>query len=217
MLITLEGIEGSGKTTQIHYMADYLRKQGRDCEVTKEPGGTAIGQAVRAILLNPGNHAMQPLAELLLYAADRAQHIHETILPALATGKIVICDRFHDSTTVYQGIARGLDMETIRLLNGLAMGDVLPDVTFVLDLPVKMGLNRAWRQIRNGSRNGAETRFENEALQFHESVRKGYLDLSRREPSRFRVVDAARDPAAVRDDILEELAALLRSYPNQQG
>lgn len=217
MLITLEGIEGSGKTTQIQYMADYLRKQGCDPVATKEPGGTVIGQAVRAVLLDPGNHAMNPLSELLLYAADRAQHIHEMILPNLSAGKIVICDRFHDSTIVYQGFARGLDRKVIQQLNLLVMGALLPDATFVLDLPAEIGLKRAWRQIQDGSRDGAETRFENEALQFHEKVRNGYLTLARQEPSRFFVIDAEKDPLQVRDAIFEKLALLLKSYPKQQG
>jgi dTMP kinase len=210
MLITLEGIEGSGKTTQIAYMAQYFRDNGLDCVITKEPGGTGIGEKIRAILLNPGNHAMNFLTELLLYAADRAQHIHETIIPLLEAEKIVICDRFHDSTTVYQGFARGLDMDLVRRLNQLVMGDLLPEVTFLLDLPPELGLKRAWRQIHNGSRIASETRFENEKLQFHEKVRNGYLTLAGQEPDRFVVVDAAKDPEQVRDAIEKKLAALVR-------
>ncbi|MDO9265093.1 MAG: dTMP kinase [Desulfosalsimonadaceae bacterium] len=210
MLITLEGIEGSGKTTQIGYMAEYFRDNGHDCVTTKEPGGTGIGEKIRAILLNPGNHAMDPLAELLLYAADRAQHINEMITPMIAAGKIVICDRFHDSTTVYQGVARGLDMDLIRRLNRLVMGDLLPDMTVVLDLSPELGLKRAWKQIKNGSRDEAETRFENEKLQFHEKVRNGYLTLAKQEPDRFFVVDAAKDPDRVRAAIRERLTALVK-------
>jgi dTMP kinase len=210
MLITLEGIEGSGKTTQIMYMAQYFRDNDLDCVITKEPGGTGIGEKIRAILLNPGNHAMNFLTELLLYAADRAQHINETIIPLLAAEKIVICDRFHDSTTVYQGFARGLDMDLVGQLNQLVMGDLLPDVTFLLDLPPEIGLKRAWRQIDNGSRDKAETRFENEKLQFHEKVRNGYLTLARQEPGRFVVVDAAKGPQQVRENIEKKLAELVR-------
>jgi len=210
MLITLEGIEGSGKTTQIANMARYFRTHGLDCVITKEPGGTGIGEKIRAILLNPGNNAMNFLTELLLYAADRAQHIHETIVPLLAAQKIVICDRFCDSTTVYQGFARGLDMDLVRRLNQLVMGDLLPDMTFVLDLPPELGLKRAWREIHSGSRNAAETRFENEKLQFHEKVRKGYLTLAGQEPGRFVVVDAAKDPETVRETIEKKLAELVR-------
>ncbi len=210
MLITLEGIEGSGKTTQIEYMAAYFRETGHDCVITKEPGGTGIGEKIRAILLNPENHKMDPLAELLLYAADRAQHVHEIIIPMQRAGKIVVCDRFHDSTTVYQGFARGLDMGLIQRLNALVMGDVSPDVTFVLDLPVELGLKRAWKQIQNGSRNEAETRFENEKRQFHEKVRNGYLTLALREPDRFCVVDAAKAPDQVRAAIVERLNALVK-------
>jgi dTMP kinase len=216
MLITLEGIEGSGKTTQIMYMAQYLRDNDLDCVITKEPGGTGIGEKIRAILLNPGNHAMNFQTELLLYAADRAQHIHETIIPFIKAEKIVICDRFYDSTTVYQGFARGLDMDLVRRLNQLVMGDLLPDVTFLLDLPPELGLKRAWRQIHNGSRDKAETRFENEKLQFHEKVRNGYLTLARQEPGRFVVVDAAKDPEQVREAIEKKLAALVRSKKDRK-
>lgn len=209
MLITLEGIEGSGKTTQIQYMAEYFRAKGHDCALTKEPGGTGIGEKIRSILLNPGNHAMDPLAELLLYAADRAQHINEMIAPMLKAGKIVICDRFHDSTMVYQGFARGLDMGLIRQLNRLVMGDLSPDMTLLLDLPPELGLKRAWKQIQNGSRDESETRFENEKLQFHEKVRNGYLAIARQEPGRFVVVDAAKDAEQVRAEIMERLTVLV--------
>ncbi|RJP92562.1 MAG: dTMP kinase [Desulfobacteraceae bacterium] len=210
MLITLEGIEGSGKTTQIQYMAEYFRAKGHDCALTKEPGGTGIGEKIRSILLNPGNHAMDPLAELLLYAADRAQHINEMIIPTLKAGKIVICDRFHDSTIVYQGFARGLDMRLIRQLNSLVMDDLSPDMTFLLDLPPELGLKRAWKQIQNGSRDESETRFENEKLQFHEKVRNGYLAIARQEPVRFVVVDASKDAEQVRAEILERLTVLVK-------
>jgi dTMP kinase len=160
MLITLEGIEGSGKTTQIESMAAYLRECGRQVVVTKEPGGTELGRQIRSVLLNPDNSAMHPVTELLLYAADRAQHVRELIQPMLAAGKIVICDRFCDSTTVYQGFVRGLEMPLIRQLNQVALGGLLPAKTFLLDLAPDEGLKRAWTQISDGSRPEAETRFE---------------------------------------------------------
>jgi dTMP kinase len=205
MLITLEGIEGSGKTTQIDYIAAYLQKSGLDYFITKEPGGTELGAKIRSILLDPENINIHPMTELLLYAADRVQHIKELITPMIEAGKVVICDRFHDSTTVYQGFTRGIDVSLIQRLNSLVLEGLTPDITFVLDLDPETGLKRAWKQIRNGSRSESETRFENEKLQFHESVRNGYLELARQEPDRFIVVDASADPSNVWDQIFEQL------------
>ena len=205
MFITFEGIEGSGKTTQIKYIAEFLKSKGHDCVITREPGGTAIGKKIRAILLDPENGQLDPLSELLLYAADRAQHIRSKIKPALSEGKIVICDRFSDSTTVYQGYARGLNIELIRALNHMVLENLIPDITFLLDLDPHIGLNRAWKQINNGSRENNESRFEEEALSFHERVRSGYLELARLEPKRFRIIDAAKDELVVKNDIHKEL------------
>ncbi|MCU0599558.1 MAG: dTMP kinase [Desulfobacterales bacterium] len=209
MLITLEGIEGSGKTTQISHIVEFLKGIGHDCVVTKEPGGTGIGEKIRSILLDPGNAEIHPLTELLLYAADRVQHIQELIHPMISMGKIVICDRFHDSTTVYQGVSRGLDMKMIHDVHQLVLGGFKPDVTFVLDLPAEIGLMRAWDQINNGSRPSAETRFENEKLIFHEKVRRGYLELARKEPERFIVIDASGNENDVKEKIQSELAPRL--------
>jgi len=205
MLITLEGIEGSGKTTQIDYITAYLQKSGLDYTITKEPGGTNLGEKIRSILLDPDNINIHPMTELLLYAADRVQHIKEFISPMMEAGKIVICDRFCDSTTVYQGLARGIDASLIQRLNILVLEGLAPDITFVLDLDPEIGLKRAWKQIRDGSRDESETRFENEKLQFHESVRNGYLELARQEPDRFVVVNASLNPSKVREQILEHL------------
>ena len=213
MLITLEGIEGSGKTTQIEYIEKYLRSTGFDPVITKEPGGTVLGEKIRSILLDPENTAICPMTELLLYAADRVQHIQELIAPEMAAGKVVICDRFSDSTTVYQGFTRGIDLDMIFKLNDLVLQGLAPDITFVLDLDPETGLKRAWKQINDGSRAASETRFEHEALQFHEKVRNGYLELARREPDRFAVVDADRPPAAVRDSIRVRLEEFLKQHP----
>jgi dTMP kinase len=212
MFITLEGIEGSGKTTQIRHMVDFLRSRGHDCTVTKEPGGTKIGQKIRSILLDPENIEIYPLTELLLYWADRAQHIQELILPAMGNGKTVICDRFYDSTTVYQGASRGLDMNLIQDIQHLVLGGLKPDVTFVLDLSPEVGLARAWNQINSGLRSDAETRFEKEQLIFHEKVRHGYLELARMEPDRFVVVDASADEDEVKEKILAELGRQLERF-----
>lgn len=205
MFITFEGIEGAGKTTQIRYTADYLTAAGHQCMITKEPGGSAIGRQIRAILLDPANHDIHPVTELLLYAADRNQHIQELIRPALSSGKTVICDRFHDSTLVYQGYARALDMALIHDLNRRVLSDFQPDMTFILDLEPTIGLNRAWQEVDQGERTDRETRFEHEALSFHQKVRDGYLELARQDPGRFIVIDAAQDENTVKDEILRAL------------
>ncbi len=206
MFITLEGIEGSGKTTQARYMVKFLQSRGHDCVMTREPGGTRIGEKIRAILLDPESKDMDPLGELLLYAADRAQHIKELVNPFLSAGKTVLCDRFYDATVAYQGFARGLDIELINNLHEFILKDLKPDITFLLDLPPKVGLLRAWQQIKNGTRTGIETRFEEEKLPFHEKVRSGYLEIARVEPDRFRVIDASRDKYHVRDEIIKILS-----------
>jgi len=211
MFISLEGIEGSGKTTQIGHMAAYLQKTGRDYVITKEPGGTAVGEKIRSILLDPEHTDIDPMAELMLYVADRVQHVQKVILPAMASGKIVICDRFCDSTTVYQGVSRGIDTDLIQRIHHLARGGLLSYLTSVLNLNPEIGLKRAWRQIRDGSRPERETRFENERLEFHEKVRKGYLELARLEPERFVVLDAAANPEKVRETILGHLENHLKN------
>ena len=192
MFITLEGIEGSGKTTQICRLVEFFEGRGIECVATRQPGGTLIGENIRSILLDPANSALEPLAELLLYMADRAQHINELIRPALKNGKTVVCDRYFDATLVYQGFARGLSIELIRQLHQLLFDDLKPDVTLLLDLPPQVGLERAWQQLNNGQRSGDESRFEAEAVAFHEKVRSGYLQLARLEPERFRIIDAAQ-------------------------
>ncbi len=206
MFITLEGIEGSGKTTQVSHIVSFLTEKGHECVVTREPGGTDIGGQIRAILLNPGNKRLDPLAELLLYAADRAQHIKTVISPSLLAGKTVICDRFFDATTAYQGYARKIDMTLINTLHKLVLDDLEPDMTFLFDLPVKTGLSRAWEQIDNGSRSDLETRFEKEDIAFHEKVRSGYLKLSKQYPHRFQIIDASKEIDQVKNDILHSLS-----------
>ena len=205
MFITLEGIEGSGKTTQIGHMVDFLKQRGEECIVTREPGGTLIGRKIRSILLDSENHAMDSLAELLLYMADRAQHISEVIRPALDSGKTVICDRFFDATVVYQGYARGLKMEFVQTLHKTILNDVRPDLTILLDLPPEEGLQRAWQAIHTGDRIGNETRFEEEDMTFHNRVREGYLSLAAAEPQRVKIIDASRDEEAIQKDIMKVL------------
>jgi dTMP kinase len=206
MFITLEGIEGSGKTTQVGHILKFLQTKGHDCVITREPGGTRIGKKIRAILLDPESKDMDPLAELLLYTADRAQHIKELVNPLLAAGKTVLCDRYFDATLAYQGFARGLDIGLINQIHKLILADLKPDITILLDLPPEKGLSRAWKQIENGARAGIETRFEKETLSFHAKVRSGYLELARLEPERFRVIDASKDESQVRKEIIKVLS-----------
>ena len=208
MFITLEGIEGSGKTTQVEHIVEFLQSRGHDCVVTREPGGTKIGKKIRAILLDPESKDMDSLAELLLYVADRVQHVNEFVNPSLFAGKTVVCDRYYDATVVYQGYARGLDISLINRLHKLALKDLKPNVTILLDLPPEIGLGRAWKQIKSGARTNLETRFEKETLLFHKKVRAGYLELARIEPERFRVIDASKNENHVRKEIIKALVTV---------
>ncbi len=210
MFITFEGIEGSGKTTQIRRISEFLQNMGYDCVVTREPGNTAVGKKIRAILLDPENKDMDFRTELLLYMADRSQHISERIKPSLSEGKWVLCDRYFDATVAYQGFARGLDIRIICRLHEIVLDDFKPDLTILFDLLPETGLSRAWQQIQNGTRDKREIRFEKEALIFHEKVRAGYLELAGREPERFRIIDASKNEDQVTDDI----TACLRAYLN---
>lgn len=209
MFITLEGIEGSGKTSQIIHIVTYLRSIGRECEVTREPGGTRIGDKIRAILLDPENSGLNPTAELLLYMADRSQHIHEIILPWLNAGKTVLCDRFFDATVAYQGYARQLDTTLIHQLHGLLFSTLTPDITLLLDVPPAIGLARAWRQLHGGQRRNVESRFEKETLAFHERVRAGYLALAKQDPGRFHLIDASQTRDQVTRQIVRTLSAVV--------
>jgi len=207
MFISFEGIEGSGKTTQAKHTVRFLQDKGHDCVITREPGGTRIGEKIRAILLDPLSKDMDPLTELLLYTADRAQHIKEYILPLLSDGRMVLCDRYYDATMAYQGFARGLDIGLIEKMHQLLFENLKPDITLLLDLPPEIGLERAWKQINNGNRISEETRFEEERLSFHKRVRAGYLELSRLEPERFRVIDASKKEDEVREEIIKIMVA----------
>lgn len=193
-LITCEGIEGSGKSTQILHLAAHLRSQGREVIVTREPGGCPIADAIRRILLDPSNQQLCATAELLLYGAARAQHVAEVIRPALAQGAIVLCDRYIDATIAYQGFGRGLDLALIKQLNQVASAGLLPDLTLLFDLPVATGLSRAL--ARNAVALENEGRFEAESLAFHERVRTGYLQGASQE-KRFSIVDATGTPEQV--------------------
>lgn len=209
MFITFEGGEGAGKTAQARAAADYLRSRGREVAETREPGATPVGGRIRAILLDPDVADLDFRAELLLYMADRAQHVHTVIRPALDAGRVVLCDRYLDATLAYQGYARGLDIALIRDLHRRVLDDLQPDRTLLLDLPPETGLARAWGAVADGGRDRSETRFEAETLEFHRRVREGYLDLARRFPGRFRVIDAQPDETRVREAVRRALDEIL--------
>jgi dTMP kinase len=209
MFITLEGGEGAGKTTQVVHLAGFLARQGVKSILTREPGGTVLGKQIRAVLLNPDHAGMAAETELLLYMADRAEHVHTVIRPALAAGTTVLCDRFFDATLVYQGVARGLTAEWIGQLHDLVFTGLKPDLTLLLDLSPEVGLARARRQLEKGVRSRRESRFEGETLIFHQRVREGYLALAHQEPGRFRVIDAGQEEPRVRKDIQAAVEAVL--------
>ena len=184
LFITFEGTDGAGKTTQIQRLTADLRQTGYDVCLTREPGGTPISEQIRDMLLNPDHSEMAATTELLLYAASRAQHVSEVIKPALEAGKVVISSRFADAMVVYQGYGRGLDLERINHLNRIATDGVTPDVTFVLDLPVEIGLQR----VQNSR--GELDRLEREKIEFHRRLREGYQILAKQEPQRLKIIDS---------------------------
>ncbi len=197
--ITFEGIEGSGKTTQIQMLSNRFEEEGLDHVLTREPGGTAIGDQVRKLVLNPANTEITPGCELLLYAAARAQHLERVIRPALQEGRLVLCDRYVDATMAYQGYGRGLPLDLIVQLHDLDVLGLKPDVTVLFDLDARAALERARAREAGGPED--ENRFEQEDLAFHERVRSGYLNLARHEPRRFTVIDARGTPAQVHDRV----------------
>lgn len=201
--ITFEGIDGCGKTTQFRLLSQWLRDRGRQTVETVEPGGTAIGQQIRRILLDPANSAMQPGAELLLYFASRAQNVEEVIRPALEAGLVVLCDRFTDSTLVYQGCGRGLDPALVLELDRIACRGLKPDVTLLIDIDLETSLMRAKR--RNERVGQDESRIDEESFAFHQRVRDGYLTLAQGEPERFVVIDGRAPIAEVAGRIREAL------------
>lgn len=204
--ITFEGIEGSGKSTQLDRLAAGLRARGLDPLVTREPGGTALGRALRALLLDPDPEARMrtPLTEALLMVADRHEHVRRVIAPALAAGRIVLCDRHVDSTLAYQGGGSGVDPALLRSLNAMAVEGTRPDRTLLFDLPVEMALRRM--RERAGRAATDADRFESETVAFHERVRRAYLDIAAGEPERVVVIDAARPAEAVAEAVQASLA-----------
>ena len=187
LFITFEGTEGCGKSTQINALAARLQDQGQQVLQTREPGGTSLGEAVRNLLQHDEAGAgMSPEAELLLFTASRAQLTRERILPAIAKGEIVLCDRFMDSTTVYQGVARQIDIQAVAAINRFAVGEARPDLTILIDLPPEVGMARV-----HARSDGQLDRIEQEAIEFFQAVRAGYLKLAESEPERFLVLDGS--------------------------
>ena len=201
--VSLEGGEGAGKTTAINAIRDCLRRHGHEVVLTREPGGTDIGDQIRAVLHDPRNTGMDARTEILLYSASRAQHAAQRIRPALAAGKIVISDRYADSTLAYQGYGRGLDLETLRTITAFATGGLTPDLTLYLDITSQEGLQR--RRLGGGEWN----RLDAETLGFHQRVRSGYLELADLEPERWVVIDAARSVEEVQAEIRSLVKARL--------
>ena len=202
MFVTFEGIEGAGKSTAMRGLATTLEARGKTVVQTLEPGGCALGVTLRTVLLDARTQNLSERAELYLFLADRAQHVHEVVRPALEAGSVVLCDRFCDSTFAYQGYGRGLDLAMLRQLNEQATGGLVPDLTLLFDLPVETGLARA--RSRNAACGKAqnEGRFEAEKLAFHQRVREGFLALAAAEPQRFRIIDASQGPEDVLAQVL---------------
>jgi dTMP kinase len=200
LLISFEGSEGSGKTTQISALADRLEDAGYEVMVTREPGGTELGEEIRHLLKHSSNgNGMVPEAELLLFAAARAQLVREKILPAIDEGKIILCDRFLDSTTVYQGVARELSKEPVTVINRFAVGNFMPDWTIILDVPAEVGIERVRHRATD-----IPDRMESENIEFYRAVREGYLLLAKSLPDRYSVYDGTQQKELIEDEIWEE-------------
>jgi dTMP kinase len=208
LFITFEGVEGSGKTTQIGRLKRYLTKRGIPCKVTREPGGCPIGERVRKILLNPNHQEMSPLSELLLYEASRAQHVREVIKPLLRKEGVILCDRFSDASIAYQGYGRKVDLKWVEKLNHLSSQGVKPDLTLLLDCPSDVGIKRAL-QRNEALKREKEDRFEREKIQFHQRVRRGYLSIAKKEPDRVKVIDTREGEEKVFEKIRRIVDKLL--------
>ena len=215
LFITFEGLEGAGKSTQAQMLVEHLEREGYPVRLTREPGGTAIGEAIRELLIDPRNEEMDPLAEVFLFAAARRQHVEQVIRPALAEGTIVVCDRFADATVAYQGYGRGVHLTQIREVNGMCLWGISPDLTFFLDLEPGLGFARLRERYREEQ--SAPDRLERLDRGFFERVREGYLDLVREETGRMRYVDASNDRQTVHAKIVDcVMREVQRRIPNRR-
>lgn len=202
IFVTFEGIEGSGKSTQLALLTAYLKEQNHEVIQTREPGGTAIGERIRSLILDKRNHQITAKSELLLYLASRVQHVMEVIAPALQEGKIVLSDRFSDATLAYQGTGRKLVMREIIRMDRFATGGIKPDRTFLLDIDVEQGLSRIKKR-------GALNRMDRERSSFYQAVRTGYLNLAEGEPERIRLIDAGQSIEKVASEVRKEMRAII--------
>ena len=210
MFISLEGVEGCGKSTQAKLLAEHIAYLGYSFVLTREPGGTPIAERIREVLLEPRNTDMTDVTELLLYLASRSQHVNQLILPALAEGKVVICERFSDATFAYQGYARGFDLSDLERVNKMSTGGLEPDLTLLLDLKAEDGLSR------KRSDDYIPDRLESESIKFHNKVRKGYLAIARRFPQRVKVIDAEGTIAEVHHRVRKCVDQWLVAYQPQR-
>lgn len=205
-LITFEGIEGSGKSTQIKLVAEYFVEKNVPIIVTQEPSGTDIGRKIGSILFNSEHYYMCAETEMFLFCAARAQHVREKIMPALEQNKVVLCDRFSDATYAYQGAGRGLDHEFIRLINDYSALHLKPGLTLLFDLPVEIGLQRATDRNNRLKEPSSIDRFERENIDFHRRIREGYLNILKNDPQRFRLIDANQDVNAIQEEVRRHIS-----------
>lgn len=205
MFITLEGPEGSGKTSQLPALAEFLRGAGYDIIITREPGGTAVGDQIRAVLMNLKNESIVPRTEILLFLAARAQHVEELIRPALAAGKVVLCDRYGDSTLAYQGFGHRTDLKTLQTLQDFSTGGLKPDLTLLVDVPVEVGM------ARKRANSSEWNRLDAYDLAFHERVRQGYFALAEAEPDRWIIIDATEEKEQVQVALRRAILSRLKS------
>ena len=210
MFITFEGIEGTGKSTQILKVKEYFESKGREVLLTLEPGGSRIGQELRKMLLHVDNDDITPITELFLYLADRAQHVAQVIRPALEEGKVVLCDRFADSTVVYQGYGRGIDTATLQHLNEVAVDSMWPDLTILLDIDPEIGLKRATLRNLEEGKAKEEGRFEAEHISFHNRIREGYQTWAALNKDRIKSISANGTP----DEVFDGIKSLIEAFPS---
>lgn len=213
LFFVFEGIEGCGKTTQIKLLGNYLASIHLPYIITREPGGTALGEEIRKIFLHIDNNDIFPLTELLLITASRAQHIQQVIRPALKKGRLVICDRFFDATVAYQGYAGGISLALIQKSHELFLDSITPDLTILLDCPVEVGLARSKSRNKAVGREKEEGRFEEKTLEFHNKVRQGYLEIAVKESSRFRIIDSEQSV----ESIHEEVCLIIKEKLREKG